>query len=468
MANGTTTDFEKYPKYQLDKHGKVIKQILKTAEDVFGMADSQPIIKKKVGGGQNIVNEDDKPAIFTDDLTPNESEGKIYISPLNKSVAIANYATNEDIVNMFKTPTDSDDSDSETTLVTAPTPVIAFSEDKTKVISYKLDENGETTTEENTEPLYYNIDTDVLGSLKTSHSWYQAAIELPELNPRVLSYQVIKAVTPGDDIETYDSEPALLYRISPGLPVSSATIDSAGNKEVCIMKPTADFLKEENKVPVLTNPDLTNKVYYYVDKCDYGTGVITTGEIIEVDESVKPPITLGIGECLFSGIDCQFNSAAENPTHTADNTIRLTAQVKYTNFKKLPAPNIMYNSVNKLVTVDHVDPINEEVKTNRCFIYSIKKYNEDIWSAEVVSTNGKLEVTLEHTGDVLRVKSRAEFYNDSSYEYCTACECTDNGASEGDTTLAYVDLEASNIAEAKAYTPTDSDWYGGDITGDTE
>ena len=57
MALGTT-DFEKYPKYQLDKHGKVIKQILNTAESVFGMADEKPVIKNTVGGGQFIVNED--------------------------------------------------------------------------------------------------------------------------------------------------------------------------------------------------------------------------------------------------------------------------------------------------------------------------------------------------------------------------------------------------------------------------
>ena len=61
------TDFEKYPKYHLDTHGITVQKILNTAEDVFGMAiDSQetPVIQREVGGGQNIVNDKNRHALF--------------------------------------------------------------------------------------------------------------------------------------------------------------------------------------------------------------------------------------------------------------------------------------------------------------------------------------------------------------------------------------------------------------------
>lgn len=471
MANGTT-DFEKYPKYQLDKHGKVIKQILNTAESVFGMAEEKPVIKNTVGGGQHIVNEDNKPAVFTDDFLISEPQGVIYISPINKSVAIANYAKDEDIINMFKSQEEGDDTtNNEAELIPTPTPIIAFSSDNTRVFAYKLDTDGNPTTEEDTEPLYYFIDTDVLGNVKTSHSWYQSAITLPEFDSRKCSFQVIGAITPGDDFKTTDSEPALLYRIAPGLPVSSTCIDTDTGIKTCIVKkPTDDFLEVENKVPILNNPELINKVVYWVDSYNYETGStnlkIQEGEVLD-SESIE----LNLGEALFARIDCQVNPSAENTTFNTTNTLILTSQIKYTNFRTLQAPNILYNTTSKIATISHVDAMNPEQVTGRGFVFSIQRYNESTWSTEqVIYGDDPIEIPLAHIGDTLRVKSIAQFYNDSSYSYKTACEHVDGDSCDDDTTgdgtqeELFVDFAASDIVTAEYYEPQDTDWYGGEFT----
>lgn len=461
MALGTT-DFEKYPKYQLDKHGKVIKQILNTAESVFGMADEKPVIKNTVGGGQYIVNEDNKPAVFTDDFRVEAQQGGIYITPIDKSVAIANYATDEDIINMFKSQEGEGggDADDDTELTPALTPVIAFSSDKTRAFAYELDIDGNPTTEENTEPLYYFIDTDVLGNVKTSHSWYQAAITLPEFNARKCSFQVIGAITPGDNFTTADSEPALLYRIAPGLPVSSAYIDvETGIKTCTITKPTDDFLESENKVPILNNPELVNKVVYWVDSYDYETGVasqkVQEGEVLN-----STSVELNLGEVLFAKIDCKLNSSMENATFSTNNTLILTSNVKYTNFRTLQTPSILYNTTSKIATVSHVDAINPEQVTGRGFVFSIQRYNESTWGPEqVIYGDNPIEIPLMHVGDTLRVKSIAEFYNDSGYNYKTACEHEGDDPQEE----VFVDLTASGIVTAEYYEPQDTDWYGGEF-----
>ncbi|MBO5424059.1 MAG: hypothetical protein J6A25_00930 [Lachnospiraceae bacterium] len=468
MANNTTgmSDFEKYPKYQLDKHGKVIKQILNTAESVFGMAEEKPVIKNTVGGGQYIVNEDNKPAVFTDDFLISEPQGIIYISPINKSVAIANYAKDEDIINMFKSQEEGDDNaDNEAELTPAPAPIIAFSSDKTRVFAYKLDIDGNPTAEENTEPLYYFIETDILDNVKTSHSWYQAAITLPEFDSRKCSFQVIGAITPGDDFKTNDSEPALLYRISPGLPVSSAYMNTdTGIKTCTIKKPTDDFLEVENKVPILNNPELVNKVIYWVDSYDYETGTtslkVQEGEVLDSNS-----IELNLGEVLFAKIDCQLNPSVENATFNTNNTLILTSQIKHTNFRTLQTPNILYNTTSKIATISHVDAINPEQVTGRGFVFSIQRYNESTWSAEqVIYNDDPIEIPLAHIGDTIRVKSIAQFYNDSSYSYKTACEHVDDDT-PGDSTQEelFVDFAASDIVTAEYYEPQDADWYGGDF-----
>ena len=109
------TDFEKYPKYLLNKHGKVIQNILSNAETVFNM-DADPgknddpvAIQIPLFGGENLRNEQDYAPIFEDAINLQvDSETGIQSVGVKKNkdglelkMAIAEFATEDNILAMF-------------------------------------------------------------------------------------------------------------------------------------------------------------------------------------------------------------------------------------------------------------------------------------------------------------------------------------------------------------------------------
>lgn len=106
-----TTDFEKYPKYRLDKHGIVINRILTNAESVFGMAANTAAdvkLRSNIHGGKFIKeDENNTSAIFANDFNLEHlNDGIVTISSDNElhvELAVASYADADQIKAIFTT-----------------------------------------------------------------------------------------------------------------------------------------------------------------------------------------------------------------------------------------------------------------------------------------------------------------------------------------------------------------------------
>ena len=451
MALGTT-DFEKYPKYQLDKHGKVINQILTTAEQIFGMAvpkNETPQIKAEVLGGQNIKNDNKQPAIFTDDFTVNTETGSsyasLYIDPIKQYVAIANYATESDVCDIFN-KVDEPDATDPSTLPLAETPIAEFVSTADGVmITTRFDSGAEVV-----DPFCFSVSTDEIGSLNIAEeTYYQETLTLTDFNPVKLCLQTIKITTEGDNIETFDSIPACLYRISPGTPTIISS-KSTNNSVISVVKaPTRDFLEAENKIPVLTNSDFNTSVEYFVKTCDYATGTILTSSIVQFGEGQleSTNIELELGEALYTKINMSFADTGD--TFNSSNTILSIPTAVVANYKRLNAPNLSINKINKMATISFAAAAPETVLTTKAFIYNIRRFGQDDWSEDqiiAVPTSGDttVSVQLDNVGDAIRVKACAECYQDSYYNYATLCECDPNQP-DNDTVEGEIDYLASGI-----------------------
>ena len=105
--------FDNYPKYQLTKHGKVINNILKTAEAFFGMNyeftdatinDGFPKLNGTIGGGKKLIDAENTTAIFESQIALAEDAGKLVLTTDNKEeigLALSNYATEDHIKALF-------------------------------------------------------------------------------------------------------------------------------------------------------------------------------------------------------------------------------------------------------------------------------------------------------------------------------------------------------------------------------
>ncbi len=116
MATGIS-DFEKYPKYLLNKHGKIIQNILSNAESVFNMDavpgdDRDPIaIQAPIKGGENLHNANGVSPVFKDafaiheDTTTGIKSVGLDLDGISEDpeikMAIAEFATVEDINSIF-------------------------------------------------------------------------------------------------------------------------------------------------------------------------------------------------------------------------------------------------------------------------------------------------------------------------------------------------------------------------------
>lgn len=449
MALGTT-DFEKYPKYQLDKHGKVINQILTTAEKVFGMAipkDETPQIRSEVLGGEHIKNNNKQPAIFTDDFevatTADSSYASLYIEPIKQNVAIANYATETDISSIFNKIEDSPESGSDI-LVNAETPIVNFSTvDGELTVEAHFDSGAEIL-----DPFRFSVITDELGSLTVDETYYQNTLTLPEFSPIKLCLQTISAVTEGDSIKTLDSAPANLYRVSPGTPTIISS-SSTNNTIISVIKaPTRDFLEAENKIPVLTNSDFDTAVEYFIKTCDYITGNISTTSTVQFGEGQveSTNITLQLGQALYTKINMDF--AGSGSTFNSSNTILTIPTATVTNYKKLNVPNLSINTATRCANIQFATTAVDTVYTTKAFIYNIRRFDQEDWDDDVVlevPITGSVTVKLDNIGDAIRVKACAECYKDSDYNYVTLCDC---GPSQPEILTGEVDKVASGIVDA--------------------
>lgn len=451
------TDFEKYPKYHLDTHGRIVQQILDNAETVFGMApegEEVPTIQSTVGGGQHIVNKNNRRAIFGDDFTLDNMGGIVIRSAGNDDIkaAVANYATEDDILDIFASSTSAD-------LTPANTPKIRITGSQ---ISISLDGSGNVyqNIENLTDTkLYYQV-TNISSSNSTSTA-VKMASELMSFAPSSCGVTKVGIIIPGDLVTTADSEPVYIYFIHPGLPEytsSAANQYTFPNTEPSILKGTNCF---------------NSSIKYKITTYNYGNGELNDEDVVELSADSLDR-TLIEGQSIEVYYDVTFKEVAE-PTYDKAMTIICQPKLQLANYRKLTRPAIDVSDSLKFLTFAHgaLEQDLEVAPVNKSYIYSIQRTTESTWSADCyITTNDKIPSFIINTpviipnnftggplvaGDLIRVKSvTTNYYYDSDYTYFVVPPATTPGPGIYDGLV--IDNAASGIVSAELYTITDSDW----------
>lgn len=461
MSN-ITSDFEKYPKYHLDKHGKIIQQILDTADTVFGMAPSSEEVvgfKQTVTGAQHLLNDAGSRAVFTDDFHIDLEKGQVSLgSAVDTKLALANYATDADIKAIF---TEVDTGDDVITPEQLPTPIAVFSTDASAVSV--TDEEG---TPVDTD-FYYTVETETLGIALEIQDSFQKEIELPEL-PKLPCIQKITVICPGDDIFTLDSEAATLYRICAGIPELS--VNSSNIFEI---QPLTAVNPLDPKAVLFNSADVSHEVRYTLLSYDYDEKVESSTSNSLTTEAVI--VTLHPGDTLEATIATTINDLTSTeeytPIFTAENTRIVPAVVRYSNLRQLNRPAIEYNSALKTVTLTHSN-IDGTSDVSKLFVCGIRRVTDNNWqdiSDYIISpvdpdagdlvTSLTLDVSHLSTGDSIRVKSVAQHYADSPYAYFTLTNTTPSTPSDPvEPAVNVIDSVASGILTSEKYDFNNYDW----------
>lgn len=235
------TDFDKYPKYLLTKHGKDIQNILNNAETFFGMqADSAAnvAIKQELSGGELLRNANGEAAVFRDAFTIMSEAGKVAIAledatdydpetevPAPVEVALANYATDSDIQKLFEADPDSGD---EPSITQKSTPVISFAENNQIQISSPGNDGNRYLIQQVT----YNADSTNKQELYTYT--YESVFTISDIIASdiacICEYSVFSV---GNNITTLTSEKSntlTIVYLAPVIPEYTADLDAGGKK----------------------------------------------------------------------------------------------------------------------------------------------------------------------------------------------------------------------------------------------
>lgn len=459
MANNTF-DIESYPMYNLDKRGQVIQQILTVADTIFGMAPSYNEEYEEVGfqstvkGAENLVNSENCKATFTNDFTIDKQPEAIYdslcIKPISQYVALANYASEASIKALFNKdlPTDESGNYIEPVQLAAPVLMIDSSNNKVKII------DG-TSSAIILDKHYFTVNTYTEDNLDIQYS-FQADLTLPTLDESLCA-QEISVVAPGDSIFTLDSEPSLLYQICMGKAISTCN-----SSFECNIMPLAD-ISDLGYPKLLPSKDLIHKLAYRVTSYDYSSNTVTTGDVTYVeDEDVQ--ISLALGEKVDISIETEFETTFADPTYVpmfnSSNTLVVPTTTTYSNFKTLTRPSISYNKATNTIIFTHsqTDP-SAAMSVDKTFIFNVRRKTDESWEnipaylvvaadagflADADSVSINLDTLNITAGDTIRVKSIAEYFNDSAYSYYTFTDSTE----EATFAVPTVDLAASKIIEA--------------------
>lgn len=452
------TDFEKYPKYHLDTHGRIVQQILDNAETVFGMApegEEVPTIQSTVGGGQHIVNERNRRAIFGDDFTLDNMGGIVIRSAGNDDIkaAVANYATEDDILDIFASSTSA-------SLIPANTPKILITGSQISISLDGSDDAYQNIEELTDTKLYYQVTN--ISSGDSTYTAVKMASELMSFAPSSCGVTKVGIIIPGDQVTTADSEPVYIYFIHPGLPEYTSSVANEytfPNTEPSILKSTNCF---------------NSSIKYKTTTYNYDDGDLAEYDEIELSAD-NLDITLIEGQSIEIYYDVTFKEGVAEPTYDKATTIICQPKLQLANYRKLTRPVICVSDSLKFLTFTHgaLVPDLGVAAVGKSYVYSIQRTTDSTWSADYyIITDDEISPLIINnsvvipndftggplvTGDLIRVKSVAtNYYYDSDYTYFVipTADAPGSGSYDG----LEIDNAASGIVSAELYTITDSDW----------
>lgn len=454
MALTGISDFEKYPKYQLDKHGRIIKRILNTADSVFNMATENeiPEIQKTVKGGEKILDSQGTSAIFTSQISHIPDQGIINVSlpetadkPKIIPFAIGHFADEASIKSLFSGEGEPNDN---TPLVKLETPELCFTQDLKSL--FVIDKTNSSFIEPKLGHFCYKIITQT-DNTQATETVYQDILDLPTVNNEEIVYQTIEASILGDGVTSTTSDSAVVKRLSVGIPTITIT-DSDSSIVGTISVPQSELLTKLNA---------DYKLYIATSLYNYETGVLSSSEKTEI--APGSAYELGLGGAIIAWRVCNspdlfkltVNQDGQIIACTGDLIVEEPAQIRITNFKTLNPPIFSQNTFNNEFVFSHYTGPNDKIFTQRSFIYSIKKAGLDYFSEEQQYLGDTLVIPVSE-GDIVKVKSVADFYNDSAY---VVSEPYSEDFTPVDPIIPEIDLAASGIIDIIHFDPDGTEWY---------
>ena len=337
------TDFEKYPKYLLNKHGVIIQNILSNAESVFNL-DANPNdendvvqLQAPVKGGEFLKNSANASPIFEDAIaTHTDADTGITAIGLKLDpaatqpdmlMAIANFADDEAISQLFNTNNSSNLAEPLTT------PEITFNDDYTMIelgssltpMSYLL-----TTTE-------HCLATEAVP--QTDYKYFNAAsTEFAISSPTIEDYSILQVFTVtavGDSFNTKNSEPSnTLKKLVLAAPKISFVSESGDgeNEQHTYTVSYLDNLQPENVT-------ITSK--YYHTRYNYITNTVTKVVESPIELGASTNVTLHLGDTL----------TGQTTATTTDDTVIINStaapQTLYKYLSSAPNPQKIKSGSNK-------------------------------------------------------------------------------------------------------------------------
>ena len=321
------TDFEKYPKYLLNKHGVIIQNILSNAESIFNL-DANPNdendvvqLQAPVKGGEFLKNSANASPIFEDAIaTHTDADTGITAIGLKLNpaatqpdmlMAIAHFADDEAISQLFTT------NNSSNLAEPLATPEITFNDNYTVIeldssltpMSYLL-----TTTSS-------CLSTETVS--QTDHKYFNAAAtEFAISNPTIDDYSILQEFTVtaiGDSFNNKNSEPSnTLKKLVLAAPKISFVSESGDgeNEQHTYNVSYLDSIKPEN-VEIISE--------YYHTRYDYNESKVIQVAESSIDLGFSTNVTLHLGDTLTG----QTTATATDDTVIINNAAAPKTLYKY-------------------------------------------------------------------------------------------------------------------------------------------
>ncbi len=413
------TDFEKYPKYLLNKHGAIIQNILSNAESVFNLdadpndSNDQVKLQAPVKGGEFLKNSANASPIFEDAIaTHTDADTGITAIGLKLDpaaaqpdmlMAIANFADDEAIGRLFTTNSSSNSAEPlatpEITFNDTPT-VIKLSTERPSLtlMSYLL-----TTTEQ-------ALSTE--SASQTNYNYFDAtASEFVIDNPTIDDYSILQVFTVtavGDSFNTKNSAPSnslkKLVLAAPKISFESETGDGE-NEQHTYNVSYLDNLQPENIT-------ITSK--YYHTRYNYTDSKPKVIKVAEqsIDLGSNTEVTLCLGDTLTGQTTAIteddtviINSAVSAPKTlykclaSAPNPLKISSGSGFL-YRLSPKQYRGKNGVAYTYTdLDELEKIN-----NIIFTYRIKKSGQTEFGAPITITAACQNVDGEWQDDLVNIK----------------------------------------------------------------
>ena len=405
------TDFEKYPKYLLNKHGIIIQNILSNAESVFNL-DANPNdendvvqLQAPVKGGEFLKNSANASPIFEDAIaTHTDADTGITAIGLKLDptatqpdmlMAIANFADDEAISQLFNT------NNSSNLAETLATPEITFNDDYTMI---ELSTEGASLP-----PMYYLLTTTehCLSTEAVDYKYFNAATtEFVISSPIIDDYsklQVFTVTAVGDSFNTKNSEPSntlkKLFLAAPKISFISESGDGE-NEQHTYNVSYLDNLQPEN---------VTINSKYYHTRYNYMTNTVTKVEESPIELGSSTNVTLCLGDTLTG----QTTATTTDDTVIINNTAAPATLYKYVSSAPNPqkiksgsgflyrlSPDQYRNEIAYTYTdLDQLEKIN-----NIIFICRIKKSGQTEFGAPITVTADCQNVSGNWQDEVIDIK----------------------------------------------------------------